>query len=384
MESLKKHHSIIIWVLLVVTLLLLIYPLIYVTPALLYDSAGTDVNSSTYGYDLYSNMETYVNETDFDSYSSEHFNYYAPVGYMTAEEMDVYMNHAENSCDSILRFLDLESTVSFDSKFDIYLIDSDGISYCSETYMVIYDYKSGLDHTVHEMVHAIDFALFSMWMEKGEEPHPDIISNFFWEQKAVFAEEVIGPGFAFPNFALPVNAYVYAQYRDDTLETLVDLNSMEGLMDSDIEASMTRYLIAGSFGRYLYETYGPDHYKEFYLHGYEGATGKTLQSLETEWLEWVDEGAFSHNLIYVAISLFTLGVLSYCLFSLGEKKKRTITLMIFSVLTYITWGYYLVYNGIETLWILAALLTALVLRKIKPAAAIGSLWFIGIASLILL
>lgn len=386
--KITKRNKLILNITLFIVTLCIFFP-----PALKLWSAVT-VTNSFYSDDNRGNLADSSLDIDkfrkpevSEYYSSKHFEFYISKNYMALEEINNYIDWIEGRYLKVLEYMNYEDAINEDDKkIKIYIVDSNGTSYCGGLYFVIYELMSGLDVSVHEMTHALDFKLARGIIAKDNKNslHEDF-SNLFFEQRAVFIENKLGSGMAFPNYGLPVNPIIYSRLRNRTkLESLYDLNKKVLLMEyNQYDTSEFRYVMAGSLGHFLIEEYGVDTHHEIITKGYKGAYNKSLLELEQEWLSWLNTSSIIQNLIMVFASIVLLLIAHLWLLQKGRYFWLMFPSVITGILAFLSWGYYLSYDD-NDLWglVLAIVLGALVkLWKTKIGVAI--LWISGFVFTIL-
>lgn len=347
------------------------------------------------------NPDVYRSSSKTDYYKSDNFNLYISIGYMNKEEAHNYLNWIEDRLQKIVEYMGCEEEMVRDNKkIDIFLLDTPGTSFSMGDYFVVYHHLEGMDVSVHEMTHSVDYKLtkqkllhnqgnnFKNYVELlGSDIYGfnDDYTNFFLEQRAVLVEDKFGMGLGFPNYGLPVNSMIYERLRNNgELETFSDLTSLYMLMEEgNYENSAFRYIVAGSFGQFIEEKYGFDKYNNVILNGYKESTGKSISELEQDWLSWLRKGSIFQNILMI---LFTIGILVIAQFWLKQRSKTFLIGLpgiIILLLGFLSWGYYLSY-GDNDLWglVLAVLLGGL-FKIWKSRAGIIALWVTGSITVIL-
>lgn len=397
LKSLKNKKFITIS-LIVISLMITIYPIYKLSKAIL--------NAGSFAPDIeMENLDNFdpivfrqPNKTD--KYTSQNFNLYISKNYMTDIEANNYLTWIEDRFNRVIDYMECRKEVESDSKkIDIFLLDSPGTSFSNGDYFVVYYHLDGLDVSVHEMTHSIDFKLTRQQILENYNSRikdfGDVLgfnnyslsedySNFLLEQRAVLIEDNYGMGVGFPNYGMPINPMVYERLRSNNeLPKLSNLNIMYLMMeDGDYENSSFRYVIAGSFGHFLEKEYGFKKYNQVLKDGYKKSLGKTLTELEEEWLKSLKLGSILQNLIMV---LFAIVILLIAHQWLNLKKLdffvRLSAIIVF-LLGFLSWGYYLSYGDNDLWGLVFAVLVASLIKIWKSKIAIISLWSLGVLTVI--
>ena len=382
-RTFRKNQLIISWVVLVVALCLFFWPAAKLWPALTYEQPDISYKVSSID-DFTSNIDKIRNSPTMKQYSSEHFEFYLPIDYMSQAEANAYIKWVEERRGKVLEYLNHQDVSDDELKIEVFVLDRSGVSFSNGKYFVVYDPKSGLDYTVHELTHSLDWQQIVLLVIENDENedilHQDALNNFFYEQTAVLAEEEFGAGMAFPNYGMPVDAIIYGQLRQGTtIEPLESLKQREGLLDdNELTISEWRYLWAGSFARYLIETYGADAHRNVMTAGYQGAYQKPLTELEQEWLTSLRVGALRQGIMLSLGGVLVLAIAHLCL---GRFWLWLLPVMT-SLLAFLSWGYYLSYGDNELWGLVIAVVAGGLFKFWKYKIGVVTLWTLGLLLLL--
>lgn len=379
--------------------------LIFLYPTYKLVKAITNAGSITPSMDMDNldafDPEMYKEEQLTDYYSSENFNLYIAKDYMSGEQANNYLIWIEDRFNIIIDYMGIREQIERDNKkIDIYLMDTPGTSFSMGDYFVVYYHLEGLDVSVHEMTHSIDFKLTRQnTLEKYKNDSMDFLeilgsniyalsddySNFLLEQRAVLFEDKFGMGVGFPNYGLPINSTVYERIRSrEKLPSLKKLSNMYLMMEeNDYENSEFRYVIAGSFGKFIEKNYGITRYNQVLKDGYKKSFGKDLRDLEKDWLKSIKIGSAIQNIIMIVFAVIII-ILAHNWFNL-TKTDFFIRLpgIVVLVLGFLSWGYYLGYSDNDLWGLVFAIFAGSLIKIWKSKIAIISLWVLGSITVIL-
>lgn len=337
------------------------------------------------------NPEIYRNSEKTDLYISENFNLYISTGYMDKEEAENYLVWIENRLQKAVDYIGCrEEMIRDNKKIDIFLLDTPGTSFSMGDYFVVYHHLEGMDVSVHEMTHSVDYKLNKQRLLHNEGNNSDIYgfnddcSNFFLEQRAVLIEDKFGKGVGFPNYGLPINPMIYERLRNGVeLESFSALNSLYMMMEEgDYETSAFRYIVAGSFGQFLEKKYGFDKYNKVIVNGYKESLGKSLTELERDWLSWLRKGSILQNILMI---IFAIGILIIAQFWLKQRSKTFLTGLpgiLILLIGFLSWGYYLSYGDNDLWGIVLAVILGGLFKIWQSKAGIIALWCTGFITVI--
>ncbi|MCP4159355.1 MAG: hypothetical protein GY760_04735 [Deltaproteobacteria bacterium] len=311
-----------------------------------------------------------------DRYESDHFVYYFSRNYMTNEEINAYKKWVENRRKVVIKYFQYDEISDDMPKIEIFVLNKAGTSFSHGAYFVVYNIKSGLEHTVHEMTHSLDYQIYISFEDfYNKTVHKDALNNFFFEQTAVLSEEKFGAGMAFPNYGMPIESILYdAIRRKIGLDPFKELVKKETIMNNnDLKLSERRYLAAGSFGKYLNKKYGIETHKKVLAAGYQGAYGKSLSELEQEWHDSLQSGILIQALLFILAGLEVLFIAHLCI----RKFKAWIIPLLLGSMALLAWGYFYNYNGDEFILIIAAIFISICIGFWKKKVASVALWTLG-------
>lgn len=345
--------------------------------------------------------EMYKDEQLTNYYSSENFNLYVSKNYMTDVQVNDYLIWIEDRFNLVIFDMGIKEQIKRDNKkIDLYLMDTPGTSFSMGDYFVVYYHLEGLDVSVHEMTHSIDFKLtrqniLEVYQHESRDfleilgsniyALSDDYSNFLLEQRAVLFEDKFGMGVGFPNYGLPINSTVYERMRSrERLPSLEKLSNMYLMMEeNDYENSEFRYVIAGSFGKFIEKNYGITRYNQVLKDGYKKSLGKDLPELEKDWLKSMKIGSAMQNIIMIIFAVIII-LLAHNWFNL-TKADFFIRLpgIVIVVLGFLSWGYYLGYSDNDLWGLVLAIFASSLIKIWRSKIAIISLWVLGSFTVIL-
>jgi hypothetical protein len=274
----------------------------------------------------------------------------------------VYLVEAEARRARLVEFLGINAP---ETKITVHLHPEWGIpDFRHPDSIDIYGFQTGRNGLIHELTHLL--------MRN--------FNNFLSEGLAVLTEEKFGWNLAFPNFLRPVNACLYSFIRDkDELSPLSILMQRRLWNPSEPELSQMRYLQAGSFAKYLVETYGLPPYLDVYRRSdFKGVYGRSLTDLEVEWLTFVRRGHLIQAWI-LAMSGVAVLVLTHLSISRG---KSWVLPAVAGWLCFAAWSFYLAYLLRVPGALLAVIIIAGLVSRWHRFGGLVTLWTTGLTSLV--
>jgi hypothetical protein len=237
--------------------------------------------------------------SDQEAIETTHLTVHDLTNTLSSQELKAQAAQLEELLSSIIAFWDISDTEWGQGKIDVDLDEpAPGMPY----FTVFEMQKKGKIQV--RLIHVVGFKEKPM-----ELAHKMIHALFPQEDKLIRnmmgipVEMRFGNPLSFPLCGFSVHAWVLAQRRAGRFIHIKDLGTehedwgmafKDGLpVVNDPALQHLSYAIAGSFGDYLLQIYGPKALKLFYKlslakpRPWEDSFGKTADALETEWLAWI-------------------------------------------------------------------------------------------------
>jgi hypothetical protein len=294
---------------------------------------------------------------------SQHFILLGPTGYLSNDEIREYLSEAETRRAELIEYLGINDT---GTQVTVRLHPQWGIAdFGSPASIDIYAFQIGRNGLIHELTHLL----------------MGYYNSFLSEGLAVMTEERYGWNLAFPNFLRPVDACLYAFLRDSNdfspLSTLA--NSRRLWNPSKPELSQLYYLQAGSFARYLIQTYGLSAYLDVYRSpDFKDAYGRSLAELEGEWLAFVRRGHLIQAWMVAAGGTVVLGLAHLAL----SQGKSWALPAVAGWFCFTAWSFYLAYLLRVPGALLATIIIGGITGRWRCSWGLVVLWALGMISLV--
>lgn len=349
-----------------------------------------------------SNVNKYRDPEKMKNFNNTNFELYISSGLLTDDEANKYLEWIEGKYQKILDYMSCRKTIiEDDKKIEIFLIDTPGTSFCGGDYFVVYYDLDWKGVSVHEMTHSIDFKLarqemlnesisfkYDNFLQLLYSNNKQGLSSdyffFFLEQRAVHIENKFGENVGYPNYGIPINAFIYELLRNRAeLESFKEFNTMDLLEDDEPDLTTLMYSVAGSFGNFLVKEYDFDKYNKVISKGYYGAFNKTLEELEVEWLSSFNRGILIQKVLMILSILLILAISHFWLKQKAKKFWIGLPATIFMLLSFLSWGYYFSYGDNDLWGLVLAVLVGSLFKIWKTKAGIITLWVVGFLTAIL-
>lgn len=320
---------------------LLAYPLVQLAPLARSRIAGRDAISPGYAARFGSPVELGA---------STRFRVVAPRSYLTDAEVKALLARAETDRTRLRTALGLPAD---DRQVTIMLRPEAGVPMGTGATVVVYNYKGGYGAFVHELTHVLT----------------GYNNSFLAEGLAVFMEQRLGWGLAFPAMSRSLDAYAGIAARSPEVSSIAAL-LLRRLMwnPGDVAASRLRYAASGSFTGHLIESYGISKWFTLFRNAtiggadFETAYGRSLSALEQEWRAAVRRRSTLQAAWLVALGLAVASEM----YLAARKRNGWLAAAAIGALAFAAWSYYLVCDWNITAAPAAALLAVLLARLAGP------------------
>jgi hypothetical protein len=293
---------------------------------------------------------------------SQHFILLGPTSYLSDVEMRAYLNEAETRRGQLVDYLGIadpkiQVTVRLHPQWDVADFDPPAS-------IDVYAFKTGRNGLIHELTHLL----------------MGYYNSFLSEGLAVMAEERYGWYLSFPNFLRPVDSCLYSMLRKgDDLQPLLALWNSYLWIPADPELSQLRYLQAGSFSKYLIETYGLSAYLDAYRRSdFTRVYGRSLTELETEWFVIVRRGHLTQAWILITGGALVLALAHQAV----SQGKFWVLPTLAGWLCFTAWSFYLAYLLRVPGALLAAIIVGGITGRWRRLWGLIALWALGLLNLV--
>lgn len=179
----------------------------------------------------------------------------------------------------------------WEKNINIYLKAQDSISEARKDHIILYNTRGGNYLLTHELTHIL--------LGYGNTKKSEFNAEYGYltqEGFAVYLEEKVNPNkFTFPNNGINVHKimkYLKETNQDIPLRELVNNDNQKYFSSEDGHMMWRSYVHAGSFIRYLFETYEKDKVLKIYNNpslenNFGTIFNKDIYTVESEWLNFI-------------------------------------------------------------------------------------------------